>query len=83
MSKAILKFERPGCAPCKVVDAILEKHNIKVSKVDIIENPALSFEYEVKSVPTLILIGHENEVLKRVIGASEEAILELKEKLNE
>lgn len=83
MNKNILKFERPGCAPCKVVDTILDKHNIKVTKVDIIENPALSFEYEVRTVPTLILLDHENKIIKRVIGASEEDILELNELMNE
>ena len=83
MKYTVLKFERPGCAPCKTLDQLLEKHDIKVTKVDQIKSPEMFQEFNVRSVPTILVLNHENEVEQTIIGVVEHALISLKEKINE
>lgn len=83
MNKIILKFEKPACAPCKALDLLLEKHEIKVTKVNLIDSPGMFQEYDIKSVPTILVLNNENEVEKTIIGVVEHALISLKEEINE
>lgn len=86
--KEVLNSEEPvlvdfftfWCPPCRVLSLILEelaetyKNKIKFAKLNVEETMNLAQEYEVMSVPTLIIFKNGKEI-KRVVG------LEGKEKL--
>lgn len=79
MSRAILKFEKPGCAPCKVVSELLDKHQIKYDTVNLVHQPEMFKEYNVMSTPTILVLNDKNEIISKIIGVVEHAIENLKE----
>ena len=64
----------PWCGPCRFVSPILEElatenaGRLKVVKVNVDENPALSARFDARSIPTLVVL-REGRVVDRVIGA--------------
>lgn len=64
----------PWCGPCRMVSPALEKlagelaGNLKLVKVNADENPAVSQRFEVRSIPTLVLL-HHGQVVDKQIGA--------------
>lgn len=83
MSKTVLKFERPGCAPCINLDKHLENHGIKYTKVNQVDAPEMFQEFNVMTSPTILVLNRENVVVRRYIGSNEQTIVELKDFLNE
>lgn len=67
----LVDFYAEWCYPCKVMKPILEevKHmvgeNAKILKVDIDQNRAVSAEYNIQSVPTLILFKNGKPVFRQ------------------
>jgi thioredoxin 1 len=81
----LLKFYAEWCGPCKVQSKIIkdagDKIKIKVEDVDIDSNVSMSVDFNVRSVPTMILVDDKTEVeIKRHVGVLKEA--ELLEWLN-
>jgi thioredoxin 2 len=68
------------CGPCRMVSPALEAlasdyaHRIKLVKVNVDRAPGLSQRFEVRSIPTLLLM-HGKEVVRRQIGAAPEDAL--------
>ena len=57
----LVDFGAVWCSPCKMLDPLVEQlagewgSKVKVVKVDVDHNPELAMQYQVLSVPTLIL----------------------------
>jgi len=57
----LVDFSAEWCAPCQMMTPILKQlkamlgDSVKILKVDIDKNPAVARQYNVQSVPTLIL----------------------------
>lgn len=71
----LLKFQAEWCGPCKTQTSIIKniehKLNLPIDVIDIDENLELARQYDVRAVPTLVLINEEGEI-KRHTGVLRE-----------
>ncbi|GAA2334601.1 thioredoxin [Saccharopolyspora halophila] len=76
----LVDFWATWCGPCKMVAPVLEEiaeeHSDKltVAKLDIDQNPSVSRDYQVMSVPTL-LVFQGGQPVKQIVGAKPKAAL--------
>ena len=69
----LVDFWAPWCGPCRVVAPVLEeiageRDDLKIVKLNTDENPQISAQFQVLSIPTLILFKGGQPV-KKVVGA--------------
>ena len=70
----LVDFWAPWCGPCRMVAPVVEElaeergEQLKVVKLNIDENQNVAMQFNVLSIPTLILFRN-GEVAKTVIGA--------------
>lgn len=74
--KRILKFQRENCNPCNMISAFMDAEGIEYEAVDVYENPELTAEYGIMSVPVVILLDGEEEV-GRVNGYNPSGLMNL------
>ena len=78
----LLDFWASWCGPCRMVGPILdeiagERSDIKVGKVNVDEQQELAAQFQVMSIPTLLVLKN-GEVVNKSVGAQPKAkILEL------
>jgi thioredoxin 1 len=69
--KEVLKFSASWCGPCQMLSMTLkgiEDNTVPVQEIDIDEQLDLAAQYNIRSVPTMIMLQDGVEV-KRVSGA--------------
>ena len=69
----LVDFWAPWCGPCRIVAPHLEelageREDLRIVKLNVDENPQVSGQYGVMSIPTLLLFKH-GQVAHQIIGA--------------
>ena len=78
----LIDFYADWCGPCKILSPIVdevaeENEKIKVVKINIDQEENLAVEYQILSIPTLVVIKNGKEVKRRVGVVDKEEILDL------
>jgi thioredoxin 1 len=69
----LVEYSAVWCAPCKMLDPIIDQiagewaDKIKVIKIDVDYKPDIAMQYQVMSVPTLMLFVN-GEIRERLTG---------------
>lgn len=76
----VLKFQASWCQPCKMLSRVMDEIKtlpLEVEAVDIDENRDMAIKYNVRGVPTMIVVDEGGVEVKRVSGLlNEQKVLE-------
>jgi len=79
--KKILYFSAPWCGPCKQFGPVMDRISqtgILVEKVNVDNAPAVAAAYNVRSVPTVVVVNSSGNEIGRSVGMiSENQVREL------
>lgn len=69
----VMRFTAPWCAPCKMLAPVIqglaqEFPNVIFETVDVDNNPDMAQHFNVRSVPTVLIINDKDEVLHTLVG---------------
>tara|TARA_R110000744_G_scaffold44452_1_gene99191 strand:+ start:575 stop:829 length:255 start_codon:yes stop_codon:yes gene_type:complete len=69
--KKFIYFSAPWCSPCRTLGPIMDQlaqSDIVLQKVNIDNAPALAQQYNIRNVPTVVLVDTAGIELTRVVG---------------
>ena len=69
----LVDFWAPWCGPCRMVAPVLEeiageREGLRIAKLNVDENQQTAAQYQVISIPTMILFKNGQEA-KKIVGA--------------
>ena len=77
---SILKFEAQWCQPCHVFSPVFkavmlsyaDNDAVEFKVIDIDEDPDSATKFGVRSIPTMVLVDDDDNVLETVVGGMRE-----------
>ncbi|MFB6108021.1 MAG: thioredoxin family protein [Haloplanus sp.] len=80
MSVRLLDFYADWCGPCKTQDPILEEletdyESVEFEKIDVDDNQDVANEYQVRSLPTLV-VENDDGIVDRFVGVTQREDIE-------
>lgn len=79
----LVDFYADWCGPCKMQAPILKEVSAaiegkaRIIKIDVDKNQAIAQQYQVRSIPTMILFKHGNPVWRQAGVAQKNQLLDL------
>ncbi|HBX77451.1 MAG TPA: thioredoxin [Acidimicrobiaceae bacterium] len=76
----LVDFWAEWCTPCKMISPVLEEisaengDKIRIAKVNVDENPGLARQFDVMSIPTM-LVFKDGQIDAKIVGAKGKAQL--------
>ncbi|KKO92437.1 thioredoxin [Sphingobacterium sp. Ag1] len=84
----LLQFYAEWCQPCKMMMPIVELIKQKsinwltVKQIDVDENSELSGKYQIRSIPTFVVLKNNEEIWRKTGMLSEHAFLDILKSLD-
>jgi thioredoxin 1 len=81
MTVTLKDFYADWCGPCKTQDPILEDivedwgERVQFEKIDVDENQDVANEYQVRSIPTVV-VENDDGVVERFVGVTQREDIE-------
>jgi len=81
MTVRLLDFHADWCGPCKTQDPILEDliedwgDSVDLEKIDVDENQDVANEYQVRSLPTVV-VENDDGIVDRFVGVTQREQIE-------
>lgn len=75
-----MKFYSPCCGQCKVVAREFKDHpiDVPIEDINVMENPEVADKYNVKSLPTMLLLNNNGEVVEAWHGIVKSEVINSK-----
>ena len=80
MMKEFLYFSATWCGPCRVLGPTMnqiQQEGMSVRKIDVDTNSELAAQYNVRNIPTVILVNNGIEVTRKVGNNPKESYINL------
>lgn len=79
--KKIIYFTAGWCGPCRMFGPIIDElkgEGLNIEKVDVDSRPDLAGRYNVRTIPTLVLVNENgNEVIRKTGVQSKQSVREM------